>query len=305
MGIPKYPKFASLALFSLLALLFTSCTRQEESVSQKELVAREILVADALTDFDAGRYNQALRKLEALLQEYPQDSSALQVKSMVLVSLGRYEEAIEALEKLAARQPDNIDVQFHLGTLYFNRRMWGKAVAHLEKATARPDRETKARELLWKCYQNLGQPEAAAAQLENLLKLRPQDPTLLTLMGDYLVTKHRYAQAIKRYREALEIKPRLAAAYERIATCQASLEQFDEAIETLTAAVKKIPEDPGLSLTLVQAYLQVARPADALSEIDRFEAMHGKSKETQLLRNAAEDLLSPERTQRTRRSGKR
>jgi tetratricopeptide (TPR) repeat protein len=91
-------------------------------------------------------------------------------------------------------------------------------------------------------------------------------PALLTLLGDLLAPHDEFeSEAERRFREALQINPHLAAALEGLGRLLARQGRIDEAIDPLTAAARSpdIPDD--------RAADDAATAARALIELDRTE----------------------------------
>lgn len=282
------------AVLLAAAFLLTSCSGEESDPPDPSQELRDMAVADALREFDEGRLETGLEKVEAVLESYPDDAGAMRVKSMILASLERNREAISVLEKLVANEPDDLDVRHILGTVCFKEEMWEEATRHLEKSHAAQNRRDKARELLVTCYERLGRIDSAISLLEEMLKERPQDAILLTHRGNLLASNGKYNEAVSSFDKALEYDPSLPAAYQGLAISQAALEDYEETAKTLLAAIRRFPKTPGFRITLAETYLQLGRPLDALPVIGQLEEIAGRSRESALLRNTAEAMLRAE-----------
>jgi tetratricopeptide (TPR) repeat protein len=272
-------------------LVCASCSHEEETAPEVKESLRDMAVAEALKDFDEGRMNAALGKIEAVLEEHPDDLGAMRVKSMVLASLDRTDEAASVLEKLAEREPNDLDVQHILGTIYYKQKLWDKAVRHLEKSLKAPNRAQEARELLVLCCEKLHQPEKAISLLEEMLKEHPEDSIILTRLGELQFSQEKYGHAEKSFRKAIKIDPKLLPAYEGLAASQAMLERYEDTEKTLLAAVRELPREPGPRARLAETYLQLGRPLDALTVIEQLKGITGESRRITQLRNAAEAML--------------
>jgi Tfp pilus assembly protein PilF len=271
-------------------ILCMSCSREEE-ITEAAGKSEEMLVAPALEDLDRGNAQSALDKAQVILRKDPENLYALQVKSMALASLGRSRDAAKVLEDIVLREPGNLDVHHILGTVLFSEGLWEKAAEHLEKSLAAPNRKEKARELLVTCYEKLNRPDRAIAMLEAMLSEHPENTVLLTHMGNLLASTGEYKHAVDKFHQALTGTPKLPATYHGLAVCQAALEKYENAIETLNKAINRFPEEIGFRHTLAQAYLQLGRALDALTVISQIEEIAGKSKDLDFLRNTAIQML--------------
>jgi Tfp pilus assembly protein PilF len=276
------------------SVLHISCSGSEDSPAPSSQSLRDAAVADAVKDFDNGKFESALEKVDAVLAEHPEDPGAMRVKSMILESLGRSEEAVKLLEKLSASEPEDLDIQHFLGTMYFKRESWEKAVKHLEKSVSSPERSKQARELLIVCCEKLGQLDRAISLLEEMLKEDPEDAVLLTHMGNLKASTGKYREAIDNFAGALDRNKEIPSAYHGLAVSQAAIEEYNEVVKTLSAAISVFPNEPRFRITLAETHLQLRQPLEAIAVIDKLEAKAGKSKETEMLRNTADMMLRAE-----------
>ncbi len=103
---------------------------------------------------------------------------------------------------------------------------------------------------------NQGEFAAARDELERLLKDRPQEAKLLTLMGNsYFESGEDLDKAEEFYREALEYKPDNVLALTNLAMLYIHQKRFDEGVEFARKAIQRYPRDPKSWITLGMYYV--------------------------------------------------
>ena len=127
------PRFTSVGL--LLGLLLAAATfalsrevfsqpstkTRTQDAQAKRITPEEFLASPVAAFFKSGDYPAALRALEALAKEYPDDPLILRYRAMVLDQLGRYNEAIALYKILLAQDPTHVPSRFFLGQAYAHR----------------------------------------------------------------------------------------------------------------------------------------------------------------------------------------
>jgi tetratricopeptide (TPR) repeat protein len=143
------------------------------------------LFDQARTAFANGNYDQALQLTEQQIQKTPKDSILHEFRGLVLFALGRFEDAAIPVYAVLAVGP-GWDWST-MSSLYSNVDAYASQLKALEDFhRANPD-NAAASFLLAYQYLTCGHNEAAAAQLDNVLRINPQDlvaTRLLQALGD-------------------------------------------------------------------------------------------------------------------------
>lgn len=137
---------------------------------------------------------------------------------------GRLDEAAKAYEKCLEINPQFTEARNNLGTVYQEMKQLDKAEAEFRAALA--DLTYQDRELP---YFNLAR--------------------LYTLQG-------RYDEALDNVQKAIQIKPRLAMAYNLRGQIYEKQNSLDDAVASYEAAVKIVPEDTLFNYNLAVAYFK-------------------------------------------------
>jgi tetratricopeptide (TPR) repeat protein len=155
----------------------------------------------------AGRYADAARVYQALLERDPDDPAALHLFGALHQQCGHSARAIELIGRAIALRPEVAD--FHAN------------LAEAQRA--------------------LGQHEQAVASCRAALCLRPDYPEALNNLGLTLHELGRHDEAISQFEAALALQPDFALAQNNRATALRALGQTSEAVEAYRAALALDP----------------------------------------------------------------
>ena len=88
----------------------------------------------ALQAYKAGMYDKAVKELEPLVMQNPEDHKVLDSLGAAYREKGNLDKALETSEKAAALAPDNPDYHTNLGMVYFKLSRYEEAKQEAEKA---------------------------------------------------------------------------------------------------------------------------------------------------------------------------
>ena len=111
--------------------------------------------------------------------------------------------------------------------------------------------------------------QAAAPLLETLLEEHPEEANLQFQLGFAYTRLGRPAEAVQRYRKALEIDSSIAPARLNLALLLLDTEQPNDAISELQALLALRPDDPQAVRMLGHAYLRIEQPAEAVPYLEK------------------------------------
>lgn len=192
-----------------------------------------------------GRYRDAREHIQLLQKARKQeDIELLEKLAQCEVGLGDYLQAASLFRKVIAKSPDRLEAYVHLAEL-LDRRM--------------------------------GQPDQAAAVLEELVERAPNSCTAWALRADFLRSRRRFEEALQSAERALTLDPRSIPALLVAAECARELRQFDRAIALADQAVQFAPKL--LQAYQVKANVEVAagRTAEAIETIQAAEKLDPKN----------------------------
>jgi len=200
----------------------------------------EIQVAIALDGM--GKTDEAMKRLQALVEKRPHDVEALSALAGLQRSAKRYAQAAATYDKAIAAvgipQRDNWTLFYFRGICFERDNEWPKAEADFKKA----------------------------------LELYPDQPLVLNYLGYSWVDKGiNLDEAFKMLRKAVELRPNDGYIVDSLGWAHFKLGQYAEAAKTLERAINLKPADPVLNDHLGDAYWRVNRRTEA-----RFQWNHAR-----------------------------
>jgi len=143
------------------------------------------LFDQARSEFASGNYEKSLQLTEQQIQKTPKDSIIHEFRGLVLFALGRFEDAAIPVYAVLAVGP-GWDWST-MSSLYSNVDVYASQLKALEDFHRSNQDNAAASFLLAYHYLTCGHTEAAASQLDNVLRINPQDivaTRLLQALGD-------------------------------------------------------------------------------------------------------------------------
>ena len=197
--------------------------------------------AEALRLLRAGRFDDAERAYVLILQNFPDDFSAIHGLGLVLTALGRAEEALPLLHMALREQPEAAEMHNDLGTALYALGRNDEAYGHFAHAAKlRPDFAV--------AYNNIGSvllaqgnTEAAARAFEQALALAPSNADLHYNLGNALGILGDGAAALVRLKRAISLNPNHIGALINLGSVLISLGRPDEALSPLRQALALRP----------------------------------------------------------------
>jgi tetratricopeptide (TPR) repeat protein len=232
---------------------------------------RSILLSACLWIFSAS----------GLAQQSPPYSSAAQASlsppatadfsaARKLMQQGKFDDAIANLEALRSGDPHAKGLDLELGTAYYKKSDFPKAIEYLRKASAADPRNGEATQLLGLSYYLGGHPADAIPLLEQVQGWYPRaNVDAAYILGICYIQTKDYARARTAFARMFEVPPDSAASY--MFTARMLLRQeFDPIAEEY--AQKAVALDPKLPLVhflLGELYLYKSRIPEAMAEFQK------------------------------------
>jgi tetratricopeptide (TPR) repeat protein len=202
-------------------------------------------------------------------QASPSDSSDF-AEARRLMQQGKVDDAIAQLQTLETRDPTAKGLALEMGTAYYKKSDFPKAIEYLKKATAADPANQEAIQLLGLSFYLGGHPSDAIPLLEKVQGWysRANVDASYILGICYIQTKD-YAQARKAFGKMFDVPPDSAASY--LFTARMLLRQeYDPVAEEY--AQKAAALDPKLPLAhflLGELYLYKSRVPEAIAEFQK------------------------------------
>ena len=125
---------------------------------------------------EQGRFDEAARIYQDLVQTLPGEGGLLMNLGMALAMGGHDAEAIGPLEKAVALKPQLIPAQLFLGSSYLALGRAADAIPPLKRAVAGRPSDVESRRLLAQAYADTGRPTEAVVELRAVTEIAPKVP---------------------------------------------------------------------------------------------------------------------------------
>lgn len=187
-----------------------------------------------------------------------------------LLGQGKLDNALALLNQLAARNPKPPGVEARLGKILYEKRDYGPAVSHLQRALREDPNDAESTQLLGLSYYLEGQTQQAIPYLEKVQTWLPRpDVTGSYILGlSYLQTRQ-FEKARLAFAKMFSLAPDSPAAHLALAQMMVHHDLEDEAIVELQKALAGDAKLPMAHFLLGEMDLYRSRTRDALEEFRR------------------------------------
>ncbi len=191
-----------------------------------------------------------------------------------LTEQGKFDEAIAQLQSIEATNPSAKGLALELGTAYYKKSDFQKAIEYLKKAAADPA-DQDAAQLLGLSYYMGGRPADAIPLLEKMQGWLPRaNVDASYVLGICYIQTKAYDKARGAFGKMFDVPPDSAASY--LFTARMMLRQeFDSVAEEY--ALKAVTLDPKLPLAhylLGELYIFKSRIPEAIAEFQKELALN-------------------------------
>jgi len=221
-----------------------------------------------------GRYEDAIRCYDKVLELEPRDAKAWNNKGSSLASLGRYDEAIRCCDKALELEPRLAQAWSNKGLSLANLNCYDEAIRCCDKALELDPRYAAAWTNKGGSLAKLGRYAEATRCFDKALEINPQFAMAWSNKGNSLASLGRYDEAIRCYDKALELNPRDVAAWGNKGDSLDSLGRYEEAICCYDKVLKLDPRDAkawynkGISFASLGRYDEAIRCYDKALELN-------------------------------------
>ncbi|MCD4748982.1 MAG: sulfatase-like hydrolase/transferase [Thermoanaerobaculales bacterium] len=294
------------AALEALGYLATTASARPDPPDPRDLVTGHVHVELSRDLMAAGRSEEALREIDLMLKDDPENLAALNLKAQLFLQLGRMDEAEAILRRSLEFDLRNSDVIANLGRLEMARGHFQAAIelARLGRKSRSPfgtfdvlearalsalGREPEADELvraslektpddadllLVRATQRIraGQYREAEADLRHAVTVDPFHSPTRQALGQLLQSQGQNDQAIRVYEDLLRINPTNAATLLSIGQIILQTDPL-KAIPYLEESARLAPGKKVNQTTLGVAYIQADRVPDAEAALRRATAL--------------------------------
>jgi tetratricopeptide (TPR) repeat protein len=185
-----------------------------------------------------------------------------------LDTLDRTDEAKKRLEHLIAEYPKDNEAIMALGNILRGRKDFAGCADVYSKAIANLPSPEKSNWVVFYfrgiCYERSHQWQSAEADLKKALELFPDQPLVLNYLGYSWVDQGmNLEEGMAMIRRAVEQRPDDGYIVDSLGWANYRINNYDEAVKELERAVELKPEDPTINDHLGDAYWRVGRVLEA------------------------------------------
>lgn len=218
------------------------------------------------------QFEKARPMAPKLLAARPHDSEVLYLSGIIETEDGNPEEARTHLAEAVKLDPENNNAHYHLGVVEVQLHQWKEAVENLQKSIDLRIPLPEAHFELAKALRGLGQPDRAAEEMKTYQQLKKahdasQAAESAVALADKNLDSGKTAEAIAKYREALESQPNDALYHYKLSVALRKAADTDGERAQLEEAIKL---DPKLAAAHNELGFLLARAGDASGAVEHF-----------------------------------
>ncbi len=260
-------KFVLLVVPILLIAFLSSCRPPE--------------LEGAFVDYNAGRYDSALKLAKQATEKYPTNPEAWYLLGEIYGKKEMYPQMSEAFKKALANKPSaDIQKKIKNATLYYFQQLFNTAVKNYNAFTKVEDTSSdEAKNLLKKAAENfklanvvkqdykaldlaalsysiLNEKDSAYAIYKKMTELYPDSADAYVKLGRLYVVDQKYKEAIPLLEKALQLDPNNADGIQILAEAYDFGGETEKAIETYKKAMTVNPKEKAFPFNLGRLYFQ-------------------------------------------------
>jgi tetratricopeptide (TPR) repeat protein len=217
--------------------------------------------------YHADDYPRAISALTGLEQRFPQGSTErheiVQVLGLSLFLAGRFEEAVPKLEATREWAAANLELAHILGQAYLQTGRTAAARQAFARTFNVAEDSAAAHLVTAQMMIRLQLETPAEDELKRALAKEPGLPQANLLLGQLALFRGQFDESITRTKRELAIAPANATAYYQLGDAYVRQSRWDEAIAALQQSLWLNPFYSGPYILLGKAYSQKEQPATA------------------------------------------
>lgn len=214
---------------------------------KKRAVAIVLRLRGASEALAADRPKEALKQLEPLFAEAPEDLAVLQTLARALVQAGEHARALEVLETARALHPDDFKLELYSGLALQGRGEVQPALEHFERARTLNEAYGPTHVALGELEAKIGRAQQAERSFERALACPEVVLRTFLSLGEVQRTQTAWERAEATYRRACEAFPDSAAPLVYLAEVEVRRGALAAARATLAEAERRNATHPHLA----------------------------------------------------------
>ncbi|OGL52826.1 MAG: hypothetical protein A3G31_00310 [Candidatus Schekmanbacteria bacterium RIFCSPLOWO2_12_FULL_38_15] len=249
----------------------------DDNVSGPRIIARDdVRLNLLLADSYAERWNYSVEKNSGIKNSSEKDSlKAIEFYKKAILSnplsgeshlklgimyanLKMNREAFSELKKAALLDPKNAYQQFDVGRYFFKIKNYKDGSRILKEAnTLSPQFLPESLNLVWDLTRDY----------QTLTNVTPEQQHAFLTLGNFLLKKEMWDEAIVVYKKAILLNPKNTIPYQSLSFAYEGKGMFDEALQVMLSGLKEIPENSDIYFYLGGIYLKKNELEDGIVNI--------------------------------------
>jgi len=221
----------------------------------------------------AHHWENSIALFEHTLRFSPNNTVALGNLGAAYLGAGRPDEAIERIEAVLALHPLDVGNLRNLARAYLQAGRLKEAEEQLELAMELDRSSPKTLNLMGLVLLDQGKDLRAQRRFEKALEFDPEFIPAHINLGNVLLQQDLRAEALVQYRFVLERNPNHPDALTNLGAALLHLKDYKGAILSLKRSLEIVPDDAMTRVNLAVAYFELGRIEDARLEAQRAREM--------------------------------
>jgi tetratricopeptide (TPR) repeat protein len=230
----------------------------------------------AVAYYMQGRYDKTIQELKPDLDQNPDWESGHRLLGLCYLNLKNNALAVSSLSRAVQLRSPAIATYIGLGQAYFNMEKYPDCIQALNQGEPLAVKEKESEQfrfylLRGSAYYRLEKWNEAIIELTHALRLGQADWASFSMLGIAYYSVNRTDEAIQALEKAVSMKPGQSAAaaeflgkaYFRNGVAALSAKQYPAAIQLLSKARERNPQDGYIHYNLAEAYLFLKNYSDA------------------------------------------
>lgn len=214
-----------------------------EAQARLDSMNAQITYKQAMQSFEVGRFDRALRNINAAIERYPEVPEYYVLQGRIFIETGRLESAIRSFEEAIALDEEFADAHYYAGIVY--QRWADDEQAHTHYSRAFELEDTNPQYLLAAAESKiaLGELDSAWNLLEENESYFENSAALHQLKGQIALMQGDPDLAVELYKRARLLNPEDSLLLEELAWAQFDARQYGDCQTTLHKLKQQFGED--------------------------------------------------------------
>ena len=236
------------------------------------------LYYEALILFKEGQYSQTLKTLEKAFATQKYDPDLYFLAGLSWVALNQVRLAKPFYMAAAQLAPADFQMHYHLGRVYYTDQQFEKAEGEFRRVLELNPSFVKGHDNLGLALEALGKEEEAIESYRKAIDLnerqRQRDEWPYVNLGEFLIKKNRFDEALELAQKAVTTNPGSAQAFFVLGEALNKKGKDQEAVDALKTSIQNDPQYSKPHYLLGQIYRKQGLLEEAKKELHSFQELN-------------------------------